>query len=155
MNEMVDTLKERGGRYGDWRGQAQIAQNIKKAMQDSPNWSKLPAYMRETMDLIANKFARMLNGDWTYLDNWHDTVGYAKLAEDRLADDLKEPGKIVAPRMVDLNYLDVQGIFDYLIGARIGPIQFADYCKEHGMTVSQPTEEILRKIEEFNQDDGA
>lgn len=32
---------------------------------------------------IADKIARILNGDPEYRDNWHDIAGYAKLAEDR------------------------------------------------------------------------
>lgn len=85
---MAATLAERGGRYGSWRTQAEIAQNIKEAMRCSPNWDDLPAYMRETLDMDANKVARMLNGDWMYADNWHDMVGYTKLAEDCLNEDL-------------------------------------------------------------------
>jgi hypothetical protein len=58
-------------------------------MFHTPNWTKLPDYMREALDQIANKFARILSGDWTHIDNWHDTVGYARLAEECLEGDLK------------------------------------------------------------------
>ena len=34
--------------------------------------------------VIADKVARMLNGDPDYVDNWHDIIGYATLVETRL-----------------------------------------------------------------------
>lgn len=138
VSEMEKTLAERGGRYGDWRGQSEISQAIKAAMRNSPNWDKMPDYMRETMDLIANKFARTLNGDWTYVDNWHDTVGYAKLAEDRLIQDNANPD-IVRPAIVDLNYLDIQQVFDYLLNNGVGPKEFEDFCAENSVKAETPT----------------
>lgn len=85
---MEDTLAERGGRYGNWRTQAEIAQAIKEAYRTAPQWLNLPAYMRESLDINANKMARALNGDFMYLDNWHDHTNYSKLAEDCLAEDI-------------------------------------------------------------------
>lgn len=112
-SKMDETLAERGGRYGDWRGQAEIAQALKIAAMNSPNWSRIPAYMRETMDLIFNKFARILNGDWTYEDNWHDVVGYAKLAEDRLIQDNANPD-ITRPEIMDLSHPNWERLIDLL-----------------------------------------
>ncbi len=42
---------------------------------------RLPTSKR--FEVIADKIARILNGDPNYKDNWHDIQGYAKLAEDR------------------------------------------------------------------------
>jgi hypothetical protein len=42
-------------------------------------------YMQESLDLIANKLARIVNGDPFYDDSWHDVGGYAKLVEIELA----------------------------------------------------------------------
>jgi hypothetical protein len=78
------TLAERGSRYGVWADQARITQNIKRAMADSPNWAALPDDMVASLDMIASKIARILNGDPTYADSWHDIIGYAKLVENRL-----------------------------------------------------------------------
>ena len=36
--DIDSTLKERGNRYGSFVGHAKIAQGIKRAMIDSPNW---------------------------------------------------------------------------------------------------------------------
>ena len=82
---METTLSERGKRYGLFRDHARIAQNIKRAMQDSQNWSSLADDQRECLDMIANKLGRILNGDPNYIDSWHDIIGYTKLVETRMA----------------------------------------------------------------------
>jgi hypothetical protein len=40
--------------------------------------------MKQALSVIADKIARILNGDPYYLDNWHDIQGYAQLIENRL-----------------------------------------------------------------------
>lgn len=96
---MAATLAERGSRYGSWREQSRVTQNIKDAMQQTANWARLPEYMRETLEQIANKFARILSGDFMYDDNWHDVVGYAKLAEECLLQD--NAGGVEHPFIID------------------------------------------------------
>ena len=75
------TLQERGRRYGEYREHARITQNIKRAMRDSPNWQRLSDDQRETLEMIAHKIGRALNGDPDYADTWHDIAGYATLTE--------------------------------------------------------------------------
>lgn len=83
--EIANTLAERGTRYGSYDEHARITQAIKAAMADSPNWAQLAPDQRETLEMIAHKAGRILNGDPDYHDSWHDIVGYAKLVADRLA----------------------------------------------------------------------
>ena len=78
------TLDERGTRYGDFGEHARITQAIKQAMVDSPNWYVLPSPMKESLDMIAHKIGRILNGDPSYKDSWTDIVGYARLVEKTL-----------------------------------------------------------------------
>ena len=78
------TLAERGTRYGTFTGHAKITQNIKRAMQDSPNWEKLDDDQREALEMTAHKIGRILNGDPNYADSWHDIIGYTRLVEARL-----------------------------------------------------------------------
>jgi hypothetical protein len=40
--------------------------------------------MRESLDLIANKLSRIINGDPYYDDSWRDISGYATLVLQRL-----------------------------------------------------------------------
>lgn len=77
------TLEERGARYGSFANHAVIAQAIQDAYRVYPErWNKLPAIQKQGLTTIADKIARMLNGDHMYEDNIHDIIGYAKLMED-------------------------------------------------------------------------
>lgn len=91
MTDVSATLDERGARYGDFSDHARIAQDIQDAMRRAPNWTALDAVKKQALTVIADKIARVLNGDPNYRDNWHDMQGYAKLAEDRCALVLEAP----------------------------------------------------------------
>lgn len=84
MNQVSDTLAERGTRYGDFTDHAKIAQDLQTVMHGTKAWhGSLSNVQRQALTVIADKIARILNGDPDYRDNWHDIQGYAKLAEDR------------------------------------------------------------------------
>lgn len=87
MGDIGKTLAERGTRYGDFGEHARITQSIKRAMIDTPNWAGLADDMRETLEMIAHKVGRILNGDPSYHDSWHDIIGYTKLVADKLDPD--------------------------------------------------------------------
>lgn len=76
MSNVTETLNQRGRRYGGFDRHAEVTQNIKKALQNSPNWAKLESWHKE-----AHKIGRILNGDPNYDDSWHDIAGYAQLVE--------------------------------------------------------------------------
>jgi hypothetical protein len=82
-NDVSATLAERGARYGDFTHHADIAQDLQDAMRGCSGWGRLTPDKRQALTVIADKIARILNGDPEYKDNWHDICGYAKLAEDR------------------------------------------------------------------------
>lgn len=82
--DITETLTERGNRYGSFTGHAEIAQNIKQAMLQSPNWQTLANDQREALEMVAHKVGRILNGDPDYHDSWYDIIGYTKLVADRL-----------------------------------------------------------------------
>lgn len=83
MTGLADTLAERGARYGDFTDHATIAQSLQNGMRCTAGWDRLSADKKQSLTVIADKIARILNGDPEYKDNWHDIAGYAKLAEDR------------------------------------------------------------------------
>lgn len=85
IQNIDDTLAERGSRYGSFAEHARISQSIKDAMIVSPNWMELAPDQREALEMVAHKVARILNGDPDYHDSWHDIIGYTKLVADRLA----------------------------------------------------------------------
>jgi hypothetical protein len=84
MNSIDNTLAERESRYGSFLPHARITQDLKRAMQRGRNWNRLKDDQRETLEMIAHKVGRILNGDPDYHDSWHDIIGYTKLVADRL-----------------------------------------------------------------------
>lgn len=77
-------LNERGSRYGKFNDHAQLAQTLKDVMKSGQSWPVLQPDMREALEMIQHKVARVLNGDPTYADSWTDIAGYAQLVADRL-----------------------------------------------------------------------
>ena len=83
-NDVTETLTERGIRYGKFKDHAELSQQLKEVMQCADGWNHLEPDMREALEMIQHKVARILYGDPTYADSWHDIAGYAKLVDDRL-----------------------------------------------------------------------
>ena len=77
-----ETLKERGNRYGEFKGHSALAQGMKGVLRCEPKYHHLDYAKLEAIEMILHKIARIVNGDPNYKDNWHDIQGYAKLAED-------------------------------------------------------------------------
>lgn len=81
------TLEERGSRYGVFLTHAYITQVMKQIMRKSPSWSGMSVDQQESLEMIAHKMGRIVNGDPNYVDSWTDIVGYARLVEQRLIAD--------------------------------------------------------------------
>lgn len=86
MTNINEILKERGNNYGSFDSHSNIAQSLKSVMRSTYNWSELDNDMKEALEMVAHKVARILNGDPMYPDSWVDIAGYAKLVADRLED---------------------------------------------------------------------
>lgn len=81
--DILETLNERGSRYGDFSHHARAAQRLQDAMRTTANWDRLSDDKKQSLTVIADKIARILTGDPEYIDNWHDIQGYARLCEER------------------------------------------------------------------------
>jgi hypothetical protein len=82
LKDVIPTLLEaRGTRYGEFPTCSVLSQRLKGSLESHPNYAILPAPLRESLELICMKMARIVNGDPTYIDNWVDIQGYAKLIE--------------------------------------------------------------------------
>ena len=88
-SDVNKTLDERGERYGKFRYHAELSQKLKQEMKKKATWWDLSPSQQESLEMIANKIARILNGDPTYADNWHDIAGYATLIDLQLQGDDK------------------------------------------------------------------
>lgn len=82
--EIKEVLKQRGDRYGSYSTQSFIAQDLKSFMRDLTGWNRLAVDQKESLEMIAHKIARILNGDPNYDDSWVDIAGYATLIAKRL-----------------------------------------------------------------------
>lgn len=80
------TLEERGDRYGSYINVAAYSQKLKNDLRAMSNWRELPPHMRESLEMICNKIARIMSGDFNYADSWHDIAGYAGLVEKTLGE---------------------------------------------------------------------
>jgi hypothetical protein len=80
-------LNEREKNYGDYGDVSDTSQRIKNVLRQNPNWDELYQFQRESLDMIANKIARIVNGDKDYVDSWVDISGYAQLVVDRIKED--------------------------------------------------------------------
>lgn len=88
-SDVNKTLDERGERYGKFSNHAELSQKLKQAMKEKATWWDLSPSQQESLEMIANKIARILNGDPNYADNWHDIAGYATLIDLQLQGDDK------------------------------------------------------------------
>lgn len=90
MDEVKNTLEERGKKYGEFNSHAYLTQSLKVVMGNNYNWNnRLTNSMREALEMIAHKIGRILNGDPFYADSWIDIAGYATLVAKELeADDV-------------------------------------------------------------------
>lgn len=79
-------LAERGSRYGRFFDHATICQDLKAVIDRELGLKgkRLPSDMKQSLDVICDKIARIINGDHNYTDNWTDIAGYAQLILDRL-----------------------------------------------------------------------
>lgn len=78
------TLAERQSTYGDFRDVANTTGQLMGILRNSKNGHTLPYMHEEALHMICSKMARLVNGDPTHKDSWHDIAGYAKLVEDSL-----------------------------------------------------------------------
>lgn len=84
-NEETDKLlSERGKFYGEYTDLASIVQNIKCVFHNTRNWGRLSDVQKESLEMVANKLGRILNGDPDYIDSWDDIPGYIRLVTQRL-----------------------------------------------------------------------
>ena len=85
-------LTQRGARYGNFTDQAEHCLTIKGTIFGLMGIEKvqtLKSDQIEAISNIANKLARITNGDPHYHDSWQDIAGYAQLVADRLIADEK------------------------------------------------------------------
>jgi hypothetical protein len=84
MQSVEDTLRQRAATHGLFEDHAKCTQALKRAMRESKNWEVLPDQQKEALDMIAHKIGRVLSGNPSHADHWHDIAGYSILVEGAL-----------------------------------------------------------------------
>ena len=72
-------LKQRAKTHGNYANVAHTAQTLKTLFREHDSFEHLPETQRESLDMIATKIARILNGNAAEPDHWLDIAGYATL----------------------------------------------------------------------------
>ena len=78
------TLEQRGERYGKFKDVAATTYALQEILRNAKNHEHMTDDQVIALDMICNKMARIVNGDPSYIDNWHDISGYATLVEQEL-----------------------------------------------------------------------
>ena len=78
------TLEQRGERYGKFKDVAATTYALQEILRNAKNHKHMTDDQVIALDMICNKMARIVNGDPSYIDNWHDISGYATLVEQEL-----------------------------------------------------------------------
>ena len=85
MSVTNQILSEREQTHGLFREVAGYSQAIKQLMRTSRNWDRLDVSQAQALEVVADKVARILCGDPSFLDHWQDGAGYFELVVRDLA----------------------------------------------------------------------
>lgn len=77
---VADLLNDRQTTHGDFRSNARVSQMLKAVFRSCEHWQFLDDVEKESMDMIAAKFSRVLSGKSLEKQHWEDVEGYARLA---------------------------------------------------------------------------
>ena len=85
QNKMVTVnvmLNKKEKTHGLYKETANLSQSLKDVFRSGKNWANLTDVQKESLEMIALKIARVLNGNAAHRDHWDDVAGYAALAGD-------------------------------------------------------------------------
>jgi hypothetical protein len=102
-----DILNEREQTHGQFREVAGYAQAMKQLMRSSRNWDRLDVSQAQSLEVIADKVARILCGDPSFADHWQDGAGYFELVvRDLIAAQATHKAQTSMPARADDEPLD-------------------------------------------------
>lgn len=79
------TIEARETSHGSYLHQSRYAQELKTGFREHfEGWKRLSPEQRETLDMIAVKISRIMNGNPNEADHWTDISGYATLISNLL-----------------------------------------------------------------------
>lgn len=81
VRDVRATLVSHRGSHGDFAECARVSQEILRVLRTGSRWGDLTDPQVEAIQMIAHKLHRIVCGDPSVVDHWHDIAGYAVLAE--------------------------------------------------------------------------
>lgn len=79
MSSINTTLSARQSTYGDFSDVAAITQSLMRIVESGASYEQMSDVQKTSLFMIANKLARIVNGNPAYDDSWHDISGCATL----------------------------------------------------------------------------
>lgn len=77
--KIEDKLKERAGSHGNFTFVAATSQRFKEIARKGKSWSTMSDREKEAVDQMLHKITRIVEGDSSFPDHWHDILGYSTL----------------------------------------------------------------------------
>lgn len=85
MDNIKDVLEERSKTHGDFAFNAIISQALKNVIRlYGRDTLQFDDQMKEALEVICGKIARIIAGDPYFSDHWRDIAGYATLIQNIL-----------------------------------------------------------------------
>jgi hypothetical protein len=78
---ILAVLNEREKTHGDFEKVSGISQTLKDIIKTGSRYSDLTNPMRESLDNVCGKIARIVCGNFHEVDHWRDIAGYATLVQ--------------------------------------------------------------------------
>lgn len=100
-NSINTTLNARQSTYGDYSDVAAITQSLMRIVESGASYEQMSDVQKTSLFMIANKMARIVNGDPSYDDSWHDISGYATLVVNDLKNAPVTPQAILDAEVVE------------------------------------------------------
>jgi len=87
MNDISNTLQQRGSKYGEFADNSRVTQTVLNHIYTYANAMDvvLSYEDKEALHMVVHKMSRVVCGTGKVKDNWHDIIGYGKLARDVLS----------------------------------------------------------------------
>lgn len=80
---MVKITDEREKTHGNHSVRSCIEMQLKESIHNTNNWKYLSFDKQSSLDMIAVKISRILEGDPRHIDHWEDIAGYAMLVVEK------------------------------------------------------------------------
>jgi len=101
-SNLDETLRDRGNKYGSFRGNASTTQGMYAIALTGENTRALTSCHKEAIHMILHKISRIMNGDPDHVDSWLDIAGYAQIM-------IKEIEIRAKPKRIDTSKIGPNG----------------------------------------------